>query len=368
MEETAAPENVVDVVYYLTEIVQRGASDLHLSVGAPPMARVYGALMPLADYHLTGEMTRDLVLSILTESQRTRLEEDWELDFALGVDGLGRFRANAHYSRGALEAAFRFIPDQIPSLDDLGHAPVLHRFCQMEQGLVLITGITGSGKSTTLASMVQEIASQRSGVIVSIEDPIEYVFTNNLCLIKQREVGTDTHGFSKALRHALRQDPDVIMVSEMRDLETMQTAITAAETGHLVLATVHTIDAPKALDRIIDAFPHDQQSQMMAQLANCLRAVVSQRLLPRADNQGRVLASEVMVVNDAIRSTIRDRRYEQLLGLIEIGSRDGMHTIDESLAQLLRENLITEQVALTNTRDAERMQQAYKKRKKGLFG
>ncbi len=361
------PENIVDVVYYLTEVVQRGASDLHLAVGAPPMARVFGALVPLADFNLTPDMTRDLVLGILTDGQRGRLEEDWELDFALSVEGLGRFRANAHFSRGALEAAFRFIPDQIPGIDDLGHAPIVHEFCKYGQGLVLLTGITGSGKSTTLAAMVQEISNSRSGIIVTIEDPIEYVFTNSLCLIKQREVGTDTRGFATALRHALRQDPDVIMVSEMRDLETMQTAITAAETGHLVLATVHTIDAPKAIDRIIDAFPANQQPQMMAQLANCLRAVVSQRLLQRDDGQGRILASEVMVVNDAIRATMRDRRYEQLLGLIEIGARDGMHTIDESLSDLLREKLISPEEAMQNARDRERMQQTIKK-SRGLFG
>lgn len=363
MSETT-PENVVDVVYYLTEIVQRGASDLHLAVGAPPMARVFGALVPLADYNLTSDMTRDLVLGILTEGQRARLEEDWELDFALSVTGLGRFRANAHFSRGALEAAFRYIPDQVPNIDDLGHSPIVHELCKYEQGLILLTGITGSGKSTTLAAMVQEISNSRSGIIVTIEDPIEYVFTNSLSLIKQREVGTDTHGFATALRHALRQDPDVIMVSEMRDLETMQTAVTAAETGHLVLATVHTIDAPKAIDRLIDAFPANQQQQMMAQLANCLRAVVSQRLLPRDDGQGRVLATEVMIVNDAIRATMRDRRYEQLLGLIEIGSRDGMHTIDESLGDLLHENLISKEEALVNARDRERMEQAFKQRKR----
>jgi len=362
-------EAPVDVVYFLTECVQRGASDLHLTVGATPMARVFGTLVPLADYELDGEMTRDLILSILTESQRARLEESWELDFALAVEGLGRFRGNAHYSRGALEAAFRYIPDSIPALENLGHTPTIHKLCDMEQGLVLVTGITGSGKSTTLAAMVQEIAAQRSGIIVSIEDPIEYVFSNQLSLIKQREVGSDTKGFATALRHALRQDPDVIMVSEMRDLETMQTAITAAETGHLVLATVHTIDAPKAIDRIIDAFPADQQSQMIAQLTNCLRAVVSQRLLPRADGKGRCLATETMVVNDAIKSTMRDRRYEQLLGLIEIGHKDGMNTIDESLAHLVREELITPETALRNARYPDRIQNAVKQGgKKGLFG
>lgn len=363
----AAADNYVDVIYFLNETVTRGASDLHLSVNAAPMARVHGHLIPLAEFALTEDMCRDLILGVLTDSQRARLEEDWELDFALSIDGLGRFRGNAHFSRGALEAAFRHIPDEVPALDTLGHRPQVKNICQLEQGLVLVTGITGSGKSTTLAAMVREISAMRSGIIVTIEDPIEFLLPNNLCLIKQREIGSDTHGFAPALRHSLRQDPDVIMISEMRDRETISTAITAAETGHLVVGTIHTIDAPKALDRIVDVFPGDQQPQIIAQLANCLRGVISQRLLDRADNEGRVLATEIMMINDAIRSCLRDRRNEQMVGLMEIGSKEGMHTIDESLAELLQSGAIDHDEAMIHARDPQRLA-AIKGKRKGLFG
>ncbi|PAW79785.1 MAG: hypothetical protein B9S32_00210 [Verrucomicrobia bacterium Tous-C9LFEB] len=361
-----ANENVLDVVYFLTETVNRSASDLHLAVGSPPMARLHGSLVPLAEYNLTADNCRDLILGILTENQRARLEEEWELDFALQVDGLGRFRGNAHYSRGSLEAAFRHIPSEIPDIKNLGHRPFLLQLCNLEQGLILFTGITGSGKTTTLASIIQHIGSQRSGVIITVEDPIEFIFENRLSLVKQRELGTDTKSFPIALRHALRQDPDIIMISEMRDRETMQTAISAAETGHLVLATVHTIDAPKALDRLIDSFPPDQQPQILAQLANCLQAVVSQRLLPRADGQGRVLATEIMVCNNAIRACLRDRRGEQMIGLMEISSREGMHTIDDSLIELLEKGLITKEEALINARDPNRINNL-KAKKSGFF-
>lgn len=359
-------DNVLDVVYFLTETVTRGASDLHITVNSPAMARLHGSLVPLSEYSLSADNCRDLILGILTENQRARLEEDWELDFALQIDNLGRFRGNAHYSRGCLEAAFRHIPSEIPDLDTLGHRPFLNHLCKLDQGLILVTGITGSGKTTTLASMIKRIGSQQAGVIITVEDPIEFLFENQLSLIKQRELGTDTKSFPSALRHALRQDPDIIMISEMRDRETMQTAISAAETGHLVLATVHTIDAPKAIDRIIDSFPADQQPQMIAQLANCLQAVVSQRLLPRADGKGRVLATEIMACNNAIRACLRDRRSEQMIGLMEISSKDGMHTIDDSLVELLEKKLITPEEALLNARDPSRMTNT-KPKKSGFF-
>jgi twitching motility protein PilT len=237
----------------------------------------------------------------------------------------------------------------------LGLPPVIKQLCALEQGLILVTGITGSGKTTTLASMVEEINGSRSGVIISIEDPIEYVFRHNLCRVKQREVGTDTKSFPAALRHVLRQDPDVILISEMRDLETISAAITAAETGHLVLATLHTIDAPKAIDRIVDAFPPDQQSQIIAQLANALQAIVAQRLLPKADGTGRVAATEVMIMTDGIRALMRDRRFQQVLSMIEIGSKDGMNTFDESVAGLYAQGLITQDEALLNVRDQSRI-------------
>ena len=348
-------ERESDIIDFLALTVERGGSDLHLCVDSQPMIRLYGDLVPITDLVLDAETCREMVYSIFTENQRARFEETWELDFALNVKGLGRFRANAYYSRGAVEATFRHIPEVIPSINTLGLPSVVKRLCALEQGLVLVTGITGSGKTTTLAAMVEEINATRSGVIISIEDPIEFVFKHNLCRVKQREIGTDTKSFPEALRHVLRQDPDVILISEMRDLETISAAITAAETGHLVLATLHTIDAPKAIDRIVDAFPPGQQSQIIAQLANALQAIIAQRLLPRADEKGRVACTEVMIMNDGIRALLRDRRFEQVISMIEIGSKDGMNTFDESLAQLYAAGMITLDEALLNARDPDRI-------------
>jgi twitching motility protein PilT len=345
----------LDIVDLLTQTVARGASDLHLCVGSPPMARVNGELEPLVGDVLDPESCRDLIYSIFSESQRARFEEMWELDFAVVVEGHGRFRGNAHYSRGAAEAVFRHIPAVTPPLESLGLPPIVRQLCALEQGLVIVTGITGSGKTTTLAAMVEEINTHRSAVIISIEDPIEYIFTHKLSRVKQREIGTDTKSFPLALRHVLRQDPDVILISEMRDLETISAAITAAETGHLVLATLHTIDAPKAVDRIVDAFPPEQQAQIIAQLANALQAIIAQRLLPRADGSGRVAACEVMTMNQGVRSCFRDRRFQQLLSMIEIGTKDGMITFDESLSQLYHDGVISKEEAMLNARDPARV-------------
>ncbi len=359
-----------DLIDLLSRAVAAGASDLHLCADVPPMARINGFLNPLADHATPADTCRELVLGILTDTQRARLEEEWELDFALQVDGLGRFRANAHYSRGALEAAFRYIPDKIPELGELGHREIVFHLCNLQRGLVLVTGITGSGKSTTMAAMIQHISRQRSGVIVTIEDPVEYVFQNARSLVKQREVGSDTRSFSEALRHVLRQDPDVILVGEMRDPETIGAAITAAETGHLVIATLHTIDAPKAIDRMVDAFPGDQQSQIVAQLANALEAVVSQRLIAKEDGSGRVLATETLTANPAVRACIRERRWEQLVGLIEIGAKDGMHTIDEDLTGLYLSRQISKEEAIVNARDRASLEELMRDvpAKKKLFG
>lgn len=345
-----------DIVQFLALTVEKGGSDLHLCADSPPMMRLHGELVALSDTVFTAEACREMIYSIFTENQRARFEETWELDFALMVTNLGRFRCNAHYSRSAVEATFRHIPDQIPSLDSLGLPPIINQLCTLQQGLILVTGITGSGKTTTLAAMVDAINSSRSGVIISIEDPIEYVFVHKLCRVKQREIGADTKSFPIALRHVLRQDPDVILISEMRDLETISAAITAAETGHLVLATLHTIDAPKAIDRIVDAFPPEQQSQIIAQLANALQSIIAQRLLPRADGTGRAVCTEVMVMNDGIRALLRDRRFQQILSMIEIGARDGMQTFDESVASLYARSIITRDEALLNLRDPHRIQ------------
>lgn len=364
-----------DLVTLLTEAVALRASDLHAVAGMPPLIRLNGDIMSMQGAPMPAEEVRHIVLDVLTEAQRSRLEQEWELDFALQVDGLGRFRGNAHYSRGALEAAFRYIPEDIPTLKQLGHRDTIQRACSLERGLVLVTGITGSGKSTTLASIVKQISETRQAMIITVEDPIEFIFSNSRSIVKQREVGNDTRSFSEALRHVLRQDPDVILVGEMRDLETIRAAVTAAETGHLVLGTLHTIDAPKAIDRIVDAFPGDQQPQIVAQLANALEMVVSQRLLPRESGGSRVLAAETLVVNNAVRACIRDRRYEQLVGLIEIGGREGMNTIDESLAELYLARQISKEEAIANARDPESIEGLARQPEKttvvtrrGLFG
>jgi len=353
-------ENPFDLVELLAATIEARGSDLHLSVDVPPMARIHGSLVPLSEQLLTVDFCRQLVMGAINEAQRARLEEHWELDFALQIAGLGRFRANAHYSRGALEAAFRHIPERIPELEELGHRPAVQQLCELERGLILVTGITGSGKSTTMASMIQQISRQRDGVIITMEDPVEYVFQNARSVVKQREVGSDTKSFISALRHVLRQDPDVILVGEMRDRETISATITAAETGHLVISTLHTIDAPKAIDRVIDAFPADQQPQIISQLANALEAVVSQRLLPREDGNGRVVATEILMANNGVRASIREQRWEQLVGLIEIGRKDGMHTIDQDLARLYLDGWISKEEAISNARDQKFVESLYR--------
>lgn len=360
------------LVTQLAQMVQLGGSDLHLCAGFPPGVRIHGRVVPLYDRILDGNQTRQLVLEVLTNVQRARLEENLELDFAVEVEGVGRFRANAHFCRGNLEAAFRYIPNVVPKLEDLGHRPSIFQLCAMHQGLVLVTGVTGSGKSTTLASIIMEISRQRRAVIITIEDPIEYHLSGGESYIKQREIGTDTLSFADALKHVLRQDPDVIMVGEMRDPETIRAAITAAETGHLVLATVHTIDAPKAIDRIVDAFPADQQAQIIAMLANCLKAVVSQHLIPRADGTGRVLATETLFATTPVRTCIRERRWEQLPGIMEISAKEGMNTIDVSLSELVAAGLISPEEAFSRARDRQTIEEAIRdaptKAKRGLFG
>lgn len=339
-----------EITDYLRDTVAKGGSDLHLCAWAPACARVNGALVSLDEEALDPNTVRGLITDTLSEAQRARLDEDLELDYALQVEGVGRFRGNVHIARGNAEAAFRFINEEIPELEALGLPPVVHDFCGLRGGLVLITGITGSGKSTTLASMVKRISETRSGVIITLEDPIEYIHRHSACLIKQREVGGDTRSFPKALRQSLRQDPDVIVVSELRDLETIRIAVTAAETGHLVLATLHTSDAPQSIDRLVDIFPADQQPQIVTQLAGVLEGIVSQRLLPRADGEGRVLAAEVLRPSYAIRTCIRDRKMEQVVGLMEISSKEGNRTIDQSLGELYEAGLITREEALFNAR------------------
>ncbi|MDG1356913.1 MAG: PilT/PilU family type 4a pilus ATPase [Akkermansiaceae bacterium] len=339
------------IVDFLRAMVKEGASDLHISVGIAPSVRLDGEIVQLKAEPLDEEAAYKLVMSLLNDSQRATLEETRELDFAVKVDNVGRFRGNAHYNQGAVEATYRHIPQHIPNLAQLGHEPTVEHLCDMKDGLILVTGITGSGKSSTLAAMVKRIAERRREVIISVEDPIEFVFEHSQSLIKQREVGQDTLSFAAALKHVLRQDPGVILVSELRDIETIQAAVTAAETGHLVISTLHTLDAPRSLDRLIDVFPPAQQSQIIAQLANCLRAVVSQRLIPEKYGNGRVLAEEVMLMNYSIKNCLRDKKFEQIQGLIEIGLKEGMFTIDHHLVQLLEQDRISIEEAFANCRD-----------------
>lgn len=342
-----------DLVDYLEASIANGASDLHIAVGVPPEVRVDGVLHPIGERPLDAETTKKLVYGVLTEAQRARFEKDLELDFALEIQGLGRFRGNAHHTKSHVEAAFRHIPADVPDLAELGHGEAVEQLCDLPQGLILVTGITGSGKTTTLAAMARRIMERRACVLITIEDPVEYVLSHGRGIVKQRQVGLDSNSFSNALRAALRQDPDVIIVSELRDFETIRTAVTAAETGHLVIGTLHTIDAPKSLDRLVDVFPPEQQPQITAQLANCLAGIISQRLLKREDAAGRVMASEILLANSGVRAIIREQRYEQLLGLIEIGRSEGMHTLDASLAHLLVHGHISLEDALAFCRDEE---------------
>jgi twitching motility protein PilT len=362
-----------DLIDFLVLAAQQGASDLHLTPGALPMIRVAGVIKPLTEDAavLSAEVTRRLVIDALKEEQRTKLENEWQLDFALQVHDLGRYRGNACYVSGAIEANFRQIPAEIPDLKSLGHSPMLDKWCDASAGLVLVTGASGEGKSTTLASMAQTIANRRSVNIVSIEDPIEFVHSQGRSLVNQREVGSDVHSFAAALRNALRQDADVILVGELRDLDTIQTAITAAETGHLVMGTMHTNDAPTAIGRIIDAVPKEGQQFVSAQLAWSLLGVVCQYLLPRSGQAGLVLATELLTVNSGIEACIRAGRLSQIPGLIQIGAKDGMHTVDDSLIELLLADRISLMDALAHARDPdfvkENFQQALKSQRKGWF-
>ena len=340
-----------DLIDYLAMVCNVGGSDLHLSAGAAPMVRVNGALQPLTNEVLEGNDCRELVFSALKETQRAKLEHDWELDFAIQVENVGRFRGAAYFVNGRVEASFRYVPDQIPELNELGHGPTVQEMCNREHGLILIAGVSGSGKTTTLASMIQTISRERGGTIISIEDPVEYLFQHHRGIVQQRQVGSDTLSFANALRSALRADADVIVVGELRDLESIRIAITAAETGHLVIGTLHTTESSATISRILDAFPEEIQDYVSSQLAHCLVGVVCQHLISRLDEPGRVLASEVMTNNDGIASCIRGRRFAQIPGLIQIGGNDGMHTIDDSLAHLLKHGFISLNDALARCRD-----------------
>jgi twitching motility protein PilT len=335
-----------DFADLLMEVVSRRASDLHISAGAPPTVRVRGRLTRLEGYPiLTDTVTREIVYSILTGDQRQRLETNWQLDFAYSIPGHARFRVNAYYQRGAVGAAFRLIPFDLTSIDTLGLPPAVHDFTRKPRGFVLVTGPTGSGKSTSLAAMIDEINSTREEHIMTIEDPIEFLHSHKKCLVNQRELGSDALTFADALKAALRQDPDVILVGEMRDIETISTALTAAETGHLVFATLHTQDTSQTVDRIIDVFPPSQQGQVRMQLSIALQGIMTQQLLPTADGSGRVVACEVLVPNPAVRNLIREGKTHQIYSVLQTGAAQGMQTMDTALAQLIRSGKVSQQLA-----------------------
>jgi twitching motility protein PilT len=345
-----------DFAELLMEVLHRRASDLHVTAGQHPVIRVRGRLVQLEDYPvLTSASTREVIYSILTNDQRQRLETDWQLDFAYAIPGTARFRVNAYVQRQAIAAAFRLIPQELPSIDDLGLPAVLHEFARKPRGMVLVTGPTGSGKSTSLAGIIDEINATREEHILTIEDPIEFLHRHKKCIVNQREIGSDAASFAGALKGALRQDPDVILVGEMRDLETIHTALTAAETGHLVFATLHTQDTPQTIDRIIDVFPPEQQQQVRVQLSVALQGIVTQQLLPTLDGSGRVAACEVLVPTPAIRNLIREGKTHQIYSSLQTGANQGMQTMDTALAQLVRSGQISAKLAESRSSTPEEL-------------
>ncbi|HUZ44171.1 MAG TPA: type IV pilus twitching motility protein PilT [Acidimicrobiales bacterium] len=331
----------------LSKAVEVGASDLHLAVGIPPRFRVNGEMMAVDGVApLKPQEIRRMVYSILTQIQRERFEADLELDTSHSVAGYGRFRLNVFLQRGSLGAVFRVIPWEVRPLEELGLPAAVGSLAQLQRGLVLVTGPTGSGKSTTLASLIDIVNTARAGHIVTVEDPIEFLHSHKRCIVNQRQVGEDTRSFGEALKHVLRQDPDVILVGEMRDLETIGAAVTAAETGHLVFGTLHTQDAAQSVDRMVDVFPSHQQQQVRVQLSNCLQGVVTQQLIPLAKGGGRAVASELLIATPAVRNLIREGKTHQIYSTMQSGGRYGMQTMDMSLAILVRQNKITLAMAL----------------------
>ncbi len=323
-------------------LIERDASDLHITAGSPPRLRINGKLMPIDQPSLDARMSKLLCYSVLKDNQKKVFEEEEELDFSFGVKGLSRFRGNIFIQRGAVAGTFRVIPFKIRSFEELGVPLIVEELTKKPRGLMLVTGPTGSGKSTTLAAMIDKINAERPEHIITIEDPIEYLHPSKKSLVNQREVGSDTHSFRTALKHILRQDPDVVLLGEMRDLETIETALTIAETGHLCLATLHTNNSVQTINRIVDVFPSHQQSQVRAQLSFVLEGVISQILVSRADGKGRVIATEVMIPNAAIRNLIREDKVHQIYSQMQVGqTRFGMQTMNQSLLDLYQKKLIS---------------------------
>jgi len=340
--EESSQSDDIDLHALLGLVLERGASDLHLTSGSRPQLRLNGHLTPLEDFpELTPNVIQRVMYAAITQKQRERFEEVLELDFAYSVPGKARFRVNMYRQRDSVGAAFRLIPFEIKKIEDLGLPPGIANFSMLPRGFVLVTGPTGSGKSTTLAAIVDLANRQRRDHIMTVEDPIEFLHRHQSCMVNQREVGEDTHSFANALKHVLRQDPDIILVGEMRDLETISVALTAAETGHLVFATLHTQDAAQTIDRIIDVFPPHQQQQVRVQLAGSLQGVVCQTLARTTDGKGRVVATEVLVATPAVRNLIREGKTHQIYSAMQAGSQHGMHTLDQHLADLVKRGHIT---------------------------
>ncbi len=341
----------------LRKMIEHGGSDLHITTNSAPMVRVHGILRPLEYSELTPAETKQLAYSVLTDAQKHRFEETLELDFSFGIKGLSRFRANIFNQRGAVGAVFRSIPYEIKSFEELGLPAVVTKLCEKPRGLILVTGPTGSGKSTTLAAMVDKVNRDRHEHIITVEDPIEYLHGHKGCIVNQREVHADTHNFANALRAALRQDPDVVLIGEMRDLETTETALRIAETGHLTFATLHTNSAATSINRIIDIFPAGQQAQIRTQLSMVLEGIVTQALLPKANGQGRALAMEVLVPNSAIRNLIREDKIHQVYSMMQTGQdKYGMQTFNQSLASLYFKKQITLEMATARSSNADELQ------------
>jgi twitching motility protein PilT len=341
----------------LKKLIELGGSDLHLTTNTPPQVRVDGELKPLDGFKtLTSADTKQLAYSVLTDAQKHRFEESLELDFSFGVRGLSRFRANLFNQRGAVGCVFRAIPYEIRSFENLGLPPVVTKLCDKPRGLILVTGPTGSGKSTTLAAMIDKINRERHEHIMTIEDPIEFLHNHKSCLVNQREVGSDTKGFAEALRTALRQDPDVVLVGEMRDLETIESALRIAETGHLTFATLHTNSAASTINRIIDVFPSNQQAQIRAQLSLVLEGIMCQALLPKANGQGRVAALEILVPNAAIRNLIREDKIHQIYSMMQTGQEKyGMQTFNQALATLYHKRQISLELAMQRSSNTDEL-------------
>jgi twitching motility protein PilT len=344
----------------LSEVAALGGSDLHITAGVAPTLRINGHLRRLDTDALTPKDTEALIYRVLTTEQQKRLETNLQVDLSYAVPGTGRFRANVYYQRNSLGAAFRLIPSELKPLEQLGMPESLHILTAKPRGLVLVTGPTGSGKSTTLASMIDEINRTRRDHIMTIEDPIEFLHVHKQCVVNQREIGADATGFADALRGALRQDPDVILLGEMRDLETIATALTAAETGHLVFATLHTQDAPSTIDRMIDVFPAAQQGQIRTQLAAVLQGVVTQTLLPTVDGTRRVPGVEVLLPDDAVRNLIRQSKAEQIYSVMQTSTKRGMLTLEQSLANLVNAGTVKPEVALARSSRPEQLQALFR--------